>query len=290
MRKITKKVGALVTVCAMCLSTVSYAAALPQTQADEITNSAATLANEATSPNLALKATAASSANETSNFTQEKANDGNMDTRWSSGSVENNPQWLRLDFGEPTTFNCVRLFWEKSGGKAYKVQVSDDGNEWRGVANVTDGQPEEARTLTFDEVTARYVRVYVTENFPDIWTCVSIYEMEVYNNTWEFVFNQAKTQLENAQKWNALSRDVSLVESTDYGATVTWKSDSPYLTVEYGMLKVTLPETTTQATLTATVSYLGNSADVEIPVTILSQTDLDNTYDLNPTPQKLEMQ
>ena len=64
MRKITKKVGALVTVCAMCLSTVSYAAALPQTQADEITNSAATLANEATSPNLALKATAASSANE----------------------------------------------------------------------------------------------------------------------------------------------------------------------------------------------------------------------------------
>lgn len=59
MRKITKKVGALVTVCAMCLSTVSYAAALPQTQADEITNSAATLANEATSPNLALKATAA---------------------------------------------------------------------------------------------------------------------------------------------------------------------------------------------------------------------------------------
>ena len=290
MRKITKKVGALVTVCAMCLSTVSYAAALPQTQADEITNSAATLANEATSPNLALKATAASSANETSNFTQEKANDGNMDTRWSSGSVENNPQWLRLDFGEPTTFNCVRLFWEKSGGKAYKVQVSDDGNEWRDVANVTDGQPEETRTLTFDEVTARYVRVYVTENFPDIWTCVSIYEMEVYNNTWEFVFNQAKTQLENAQKWNALSRDVSLVESTDYGATVTWKSDSPYLTVEYGMLKVTLPETTTQATLTATVSYLGNSADVEIPVTILSQTDLDNTYDLNPTPQKLEMQ
>ena len=290
MRKITKKVGALVTVCAMCLSTVSYAAALPQTQADEITNSAATLANEATSPNLALKATAASSANETSNFTQEKANDGNMDTRWSSGSVENNPQWLRLDFGEPTTFNCVRLFWEKSGGKAYKVQVSDDGNEWRDVANVTDGQPEETRTLTFDEVTARYVRVYVTENFPDIWTCVSIYEMEVYNNTWDFVFGQAKTQLENAQKWNALSRDVSLVETTDYGATVTWKSDSPCLTVEYGMLKVTLPETTTQATLTATVSYLGNSADVEIPVTILSQTDLDNTYDLNPTPQKLEMQ
>ena len=290
MRKITKKVGALVTVCAMCLSTVSYAAALPQTQADEITNSAATLANEATSPNLALKATAASSANETSNFTQEKANDGNMDTRWSSGSVENNPQWLRLDFGEPTTFNCVRLFWEKSGGKAYKIQVSDDGNEWRDVANVTDGQPEEARTLTFDEVTARYVRVYVTENFPDIWTCVSIYEMEVYNNTWDFVFGQAKTELENAQKWNALSRDVSLVETTDYGATVTWKSDSPYLTVEYGMLKVTLPETTTQATLTATVSYLGNSADVEIPVTILSQTDLDNTYDLNPTPQKLEMQ
>ena len=291
MRKITKKVGALVTVCAMCLSTVSYAAALPQTQADEIANSAATLANEVTSPNLALTATAASSANETSNFTQDKAIDGNLDTRWSSGTLsESNPQWLRLDFGEPTTFNCVRLFWEASAGKAYKIQTSDNGEEWTDVASITDGQTKETRTITFDAVTARYVRVYVTENFPEIWTCVSLYEMEVYNNTWDFVFNKAKTQLESAQNWDALNRDVSLIESTDYGATVTWKSDSPYLTVEYGMLKVTLPETTTQATLTATVSYLGNSADVEIPVTILSQTDLDNTYDLNPTPQKLEMQ
>lgn len=183
MRKFTKKVGALVTVCAMCLSSVGYAAALPQSQAEQAANTAVTYADEATSPNLALKATATSSANETSSFTQEKAIDGNMETRWSSGSVESSAQWLQLDFGAPTTFNCVRLFWERSGGKVYKVQTSDDATKWTDVASVTDGEPEEVRSITFDAVTARYVRVYVTENFPDIWTCVSIYEMEVYNNT-----------------------------------------------------------------------------------------------------------
>lgn len=149
--------------------------------------------------NLALNATAASSANETSGFSQEKANDGDLSTRWSSGTLDGeNPQWLRLDFGAPTTFNCVRLFWEKSGGKAYQIQTSDNGTDWADVATVTDGQPSETRTLTFDAVTARYVRVLVTENFSDIWTCVSIYEMEVYNNSWDFIRTQAEAQLQNA--------------------------------------------------------------------------------------------
>ena len=290
MHKFSMKVGALATVFAMCLSSVSYAAALPLSQASPVANTATTYANEVTSPNLALKATATSSANETDNFTQDKAIDGNLETRWSSGSVETAPQWLQLDFGTPTTFNCVRLLWERSGGKAYQVQTSDDASKWTDVATVTDGEPEEIRSITFDAVTARYVRVYVTENFPDIWTCVSLYEMEVYNNTWEFILSQAESQLQNAQNWNALSRDVSLIETTDYGATVTWSEDSDYLAVEYGVLKVTQPETTTQATLTATITYGENRSTYQIPVQILSKTDLDNTYDLNPTPQKLEMQ
>lgn len=242
------------------------------------------------SANLALNATAASSANETSNFTQDKANDGDTSTRWSSGVLNaDNPQWLRLDFGEPTTFNCVRLIWEKSAGKAYQIQISDNGTDWTDVATVTDGQPSQTRTLNFDPVTARYVRVYITENFPDIWTCVSLYEMEVYNNSWDFIRTQAEAQLQNAANWNSLAQDVTLVSTSTYGATVTWSSDSQYLTVEDGVLKVTQPETTTQATLTATISYGENQSTYQIPVRILSKIDLDNTYDFNPTPQKIEM-
>ena len=190
---------------------------------------------------------------------------------------------------EPTTFNCVKLFWERSGGKAYQIQTSDNGSDWRDVATVTDGQPSETRTLNFDPVTARYVRVHVTENFPDIWTCVSIYEMEVYHNTWDFIRTQAETQLQNALDWGSLSQDVTLVETTTYGASVTWTEDSQYLTVDGATLKVTQPETTTQATLTATISYGENQSTYEIPVRILSKTDLSNTYDFNPTPHTLEM-
>lgn len=241
--------------------------------------------------NLALDATASSSANETSGFSQEKANDGDLSTRWSSGAVsQSNPQWLQLDLGTAKTFNCVRLYWEKSGGKAYQIQTSDNGSDWHDVATVTDGQPSETRTLTFDAVTARYVRVYITENFPDIWTCVSIYEMEVYNNSWDFIRTQAETQLQNAQNWTSLSQDVTLVGTTTYGASVTWSEDSDYLAVEGTTLKVTQPETTTSATLTATISYGENQSTYQIPVRILSKLDLDNTYDFNPTPQKLEMQ
>lgn len=241
--------------------------------------------------NLALDATASSSANETTGFSQDKANDGDLSTRWSSGVLSQTaPQWLSLDLGQAKTFNCVRLFWERSGGKAYQIQISDNGSDWTDVATVTDGQPSETRTLNFDPVTARYVRVYVTENFPDIWTCVSIYEMEVYNNSWDFIRTQAEAQLQNAQNWDSLSQDVALVGTSTYGATVTWSEDSEYLAVEGTTLKVTQPETTTQATLTATISYGENQSTYQIPVQILSKTDLDNTYDFNPTPQKLEMQ
>lgn len=303
MRIISKKVCALAVAMSMCLSTVSYAAvSAPAAQPHWGAVSSAGQAADGPqaqglnvqaadgNANLALGATATSSANETSDFNQDKAIDGDLSTRWSSGALsESNPQWLQLDLGTAQALNCVRVYWEKSGGKAYQIQTSDNGTDWRDVATVTDGQPGEVRTLTFDAVTARYVRVYITENFPDIWSCVSIYELEVYNNSWDFIRTQAEAQLQSAQTWTALSQDVALVETTAYGATVTWSEDSEYLAVEGATLKVTQPETTTQATLTATISYGGNHSTYQIPVQILSKTDLDNTYDFNPTPQKLEM-
>ena len=240
--------------------------------------------------NLALDAQATASGNETAGFSQDKANDGDLSTRWSSAVLsENAPQWLCLDFGTEKTFNCVKLFWERSGGKAYEVQVSQDGADWQTVGAVTDGQPGETKTLNFDPVTARYVRVYVTENFPDIWNCVSIYEMEVYNHTWAYILEQAKKELQDAQSWNGLSQDVNLITTTQYGASVTWSCQSEYLKVENGVLKVTRPQNTTSATLEAVISYGENSETFEIPVMILSDRDLQNTYDLNPTPQRLEM-
>ncbi|WP_158096227.1 beta-N-acetylglucosaminidase domain-containing protein [Anaeromassilibacillus sp. An172] len=62
-----------------------------------------------------------------------------------------------------------------------------------------------------------------------------------------------------------------------------------FLTVEDGVLKVTKPETTAEVELTAKISYNDNEYDYVIKVKVLSQQDIDNTYDINPTPHSLVM-
>ena len=241
--------------------------------------------------NLALDATASASGSENDSFPAAHANDGNYVSRWGSKPLtkENGPQWLRLDFGSPKTFNQVKLFWERAAGKNYKLQYSDNGSEWKDIVHVTDGAPGEVRSFGFAPVTARYVQVIATENFPEIWNTVSIYEMEVYNNSWDVIRDKTVEQLNAAHKWGALTQDVSLIQTSGYGAQISWSADSKYLAVNNGTLKVTLPETTQKTNLTATITYGENTYTHTIPVVILSQQDMDNSYDLNPNPHKLDM-
>lgn len=86
-----------------------------------------------------------------------------------------------------------------------------------------------------------------------------------------------------------IQEDISLITKSSYGADITWSENSDYLTVENGVLKVTKPETTAEAELTAKISYNDNEYDYVIKVKVLSQQDIDNTYDINPTPQNLVM-
>ena len=78
--------------------------------------------------------------------------------------------WFMVDFGSAATFSALRLAWgspdepyKDSFAKRYEVQVSDtDGDDWRTIAAVGDGVLE-TRLLTFEPVTARYLRVRVLE-------------------------------------------------------------------------------------------------------------------------------
>jgi hypothetical protein len=82
--------------------------------------------------------------------------DGDPQTRWAS--LRTDDQWIQLDLKTPRRISKVRLSWEVAFAKAYKLQVSDDGRNWREVAEVTDGQGgEEVRS--FPPTTARYVRM-----------------------------------------------------------------------------------------------------------------------------------
>lgn len=113
--------------------------------------------------NLASGAPAAASSSEWNPFTSykpDRAVDGNAKTRWASDW--SNDQWLRIDLGAPNLVKRVTLDWERAYGKAYRIEVSDDGTNWRSVwsTSTADGGLD---TAQFPGTTARYVRVHGLE-------------------------------------------------------------------------------------------------------------------------------
>lgn len=100
--------------------------------------------------------------------------DANPATRWAGDWSD--PQWLQVDLGTRTTFRHVQLYWEASYAKAYTIQTSDDGQNWRTVHTVSDGN---GGIDDFDvTATGRYVRVNGTARGTG-WG-YSLYEFGVY--------------------------------------------------------------------------------------------------------------
>ncbi|WP_055570056.1 discoidin domain-containing protein, partial [Streptomyces atriruber] len=100
--------------------------------------------------------------------------DGKATTRWASDWSD--PQWLQVDLGSGQSFRHVQLNWETSYAKAYTIQTSDDGRNWRTVHEVQDGN---GGIDDFDvNGTGRYVRVHGTARGTG-WG-YSLYEFGVY--------------------------------------------------------------------------------------------------------------
>jgi hypothetical protein len=93
-------------------------------------------------------------------FPAQDAVDGNMLTRWSSEFAD--PQWIAIDLGEVTQISRVQLVWEAACGKAYTIQVSDDGKDWQDVYATTSGSGG-AENISFAPVSARWIRMHGTQ-------------------------------------------------------------------------------------------------------------------------------
>ncbi|MGO4425918.1 discoidin domain-containing protein, partial [Streptomyces sp. MCAF7] len=100
--------------------------------------------------------------------------DGRTDTRWAADWSD--PQWLQVDLGASTSFTHVLLAWEAAYAKTYTIQTSDDGQSWRTVREVTDGN---GGVDDFDvSGTGRYVRVHGTARGTGYG--YSLYEFGIY--------------------------------------------------------------------------------------------------------------
>ncbi len=127
--------------------------------------------------NLAFEKPAYVSSTETqyTNYAK-KAVDGDTVTRWSS-EWNKDPSWISVDLEETFEVGRVKLTWESSYAREYKLQVSLDNTTWTDVYETSKGRGK-VEEITFDHVMARYVRVYMTKRALQ-WG-YSLYEVEVY--------------------------------------------------------------------------------------------------------------
>ncbi|MFZ6648872.1 di-heme oxidoredictase family protein [Undibacterium sp. TJN25] len=99
---------------------------------------------------------ATASALENPGLSAAMAIDGKLTTRWSSSFEDG--AWIQFDFGAKTQVGYMKLQWENSYGKQYTLLVSDDGQKWTQVRNVTNGQGGTEEFFNLG-VNARYIRL-----------------------------------------------------------------------------------------------------------------------------------
>ncbi|QFZ16597.1 penicillin acylase family protein [Saccharothrix syringae] len=127
--------------------------------------------------NLATGATATASSHERGWYESPPANavDGRADTRWASDWSDG--QWLRVDLGGERTVGRVVLSWEAAHARAYRVELSVDGAQWRTVHETTAGDGGQD-VVAFTPQPARFVRMTGIQRATSYG--YSVYELEVY--------------------------------------------------------------------------------------------------------------
>jgi hypothetical protein len=201
--------------------------------------------------------------------------DGNLTTRWSTGTSQVNGQWFQVDMGTTSVFNKLILNAVNSANdypRGYQVTVSSDGINWSSSVATGTGSPS-ITTITFASQVARYIRITQTGSVSG--TFWSIDEFNAMGTsplapTGLTATNTSSTQVNLA--WNAAAgaSGYNLKRSTTSGgAYLTIATNLPYL--NYSDTGLT-GGTTYYYVVTATNIYgeSGNSSEASAqPVSIL---------------------
>lgn len=113
------------------------------------------------SVNRTLNAVVTTSSNESAKLKGNFAVDGNSTSRWSSTFADN--QWIVVDMGTTHRIQKVKLHWQNSYAKEYRIQFSRDGQNWK------DAHHEQNSDGGVDEVSinhgGRYLRILCVTRF-----------------------------------------------------------------------------------------------------------------------------
>jgi hypothetical protein len=149
--------------------------------------------------------------------------DGTTATRWESQTSD--PQWIDVDLGQPRTVDRVVMKWETASAKAFQIQTSTDDSSWTTVYSTTAG-PGGTETETFAPVTARYVRVYMTQRNTSY--AYSMYDLQVFGDD---LAASAPVTVSSTQNGNLGS---SLTDGTTATRWESQTSDPQTATVDLG--------------------------------------------------------
>ncbi|MGQ8338263.1 discoidin domain-containing protein [Sunxiuqinia sp. A32] len=117
---------------------------------------------------------ASSTADEAGDASQ--ATDGGVGSRW--GSNYSDDQWIYVDLGKILPINEIQLYWENAYASSYKLQVSDDAQNWKDVYINSESKGGREK-IEIDPVSTRYVRMLGVKRATQ-WG-YSLWEMKVLN-------------------------------------------------------------------------------------------------------------
>ena len=205
------------------------------------------------------------------------------------GILEVDPQWIYVDLGTSHPINHVVLQWETAYAKAYQIQVSDDASTWTTVfseAN-SDGGTDD---ITFAAVTARYVRMYATQQATN-WG-YSLWEFRVFGvptNDAPVAVNDVYTTNEDTPFTATLGVDDLLQNDSDIDGDTLTVNTTPVVDVSNGTLVLNADGTftyTPTANFNGSDSFTyeisdgnGGTAQATVTITVDPVTDLTATDD-----------
>jgi hypothetical protein len=111
--------------------------------------------------NKTATASSTSGSNTAGNATSPATWQNYLNTKWLSNTSD--PQWLMVDLGSAMAVNRVICKWDSAYAKSFKIQVATDTASWKDVYSTTKAGARSVTDETFATTTARYVRIYGTQ-------------------------------------------------------------------------------------------------------------------------------
>ena len=107
-----------------------------------------------------------------------KAVDGDSSTRYGSAQHPG-ANWFQVDLGGEYEIHTVAIDFESARAIDFKIQISDDGEKWTTVKDVTDNKTLNWRYTLSNPMKAHYVKIDVSKTSNAEWG-FSMYEFQVY--------------------------------------------------------------------------------------------------------------